>query len=141
MVKTGIYFEDIVVGQTAEMAHTVTDGDLRAFAAVSGDDNPVHLDAEFAATTQFKERIAHGMLTAAFISAVIGTKLPGYGSIYISQTLQFRRPVKLGDTVTTKVTVTELEEKRGRVTLACVCSVDGKSVLEGEAVAMAPRKG
>jgi 3-hydroxybutyryl-CoA dehydratase len=140
MTRTGLYFEDLALGQTAELTHVVSDSDIRGFAAISGDDNPVHLDAEYAATTQFKERIAHGILTASFISALIGTKLPGPGSIYISQTLSFRRPVKLGDEVHAQIEVKALDDEKARVTLACICSVGGKSVLEGEAVAMAPRK-
>ena len=98
-------------------------------------------DIDLAAKTiEFKERIAHGILTASFISALIGTKLPGYGAIYISQTLSFRRPVKLGDEVLARVEVKALDAEKARVTLACICSVGGKSVLEGEAVAMAPRR-
>ena len=140
MTRTGLYFEDLTIGQSAELSHVVTDADIRGFAAISGDDNPVHLDAEYAANTQFKERIAHGILTASFVSALIGTKLPGPGSIYVSQTLSFKRPVKLGDEVHAKVEIKALDAGKARVTLACFCSVRGKSVLEGEAVAMAPRR-
>jgi 3-hydroxybutyryl-CoA dehydratase len=141
MTRKGLFFEDISLGQSAELVRVVTDADIRGFAAISGDDNPVHLDAEYAATTQFKERIAHGILTASYISALIGTKLPGPGAIYVSQTLSFRRPVKLNDEVHAKVEVKALDAAKARVTLACTCSVGGKTVLEGEAVAMAPRRG
>jgi 3-hydroxybutyryl-CoA dehydratase len=136
----GIYFEDLSVGQSAELTYTVTDETIRKFAEVSGDDNPVHLDQAYAETTQFGGRIAHGMLSAGFISAVIGTRLPGYGSIYLGQSLRFRRPVKIGDVVTARATVTALDADKGRVTLETVCLVEGKSVLEGEALVMAPRK-
>lgn len=133
------YFEDLSVGQEASMSKTVTEADIVAFANVSGDKNPVHLDAAYAATTMFKERIAHGMLSAAYISAVFGMQLPGPGSIYISQSLGFKAPVKIGDTVVTTVKILELMEK-GRVRFETVCSVGGKPVLAGEAVLMVPKK-
>lgn len=136
----GLFFEDLTVGQAEELTRQIGESDIAAFAAVSGDDNPVHLDADFAATTPFKERIAHGMLTASYISALIGTRLPGPGAIYVSQTLAFKRPVRIGDAVTTRVQVAALDEARARVTFACVCSVGGKPVLEGEAVVIAPRR-
>jgi 3-hydroxybutyryl-CoA dehydratase len=135
-----LYFEDLTVGQSAETTRTVAAADIDAFAAVSGDTNPMHLDAAYAATTQFGERIAHGMLAAAFISAVLGVKLPGQGAVYLSQSLRFRRPVKIGDAVTAKATVTGLDDAKGRVTLATVCSVGGKPVVDGEAVVMVPRR-
>ncbi len=137
---TGLCLEDLHVGQTAESAHTVTDGDIRAFADVSGDHNPVHLDEAYAAATPFKTRIAHGMLSAAYISAVLGGRLPGPGAIYLSQTMNFKRPVRIGDEVVTRVTVTAIDAERARVTLSTVCEVAGKPVVEGEAVVMAPRK-
>jgi len=141
MSKSGLCFEDLTLGQSAEQDSLVTEGVVAAFADVSGDANPVHLDAAYAATTPFKERIAHGMLSAAYISALIGMRLPGPGAIYVSQTLSFRRPVKLGATVRTRVEVTALDAEKARATLACVCSVDGKPVVEGEAVIMVPRRG
>ncbi len=140
MAGPGLFFEDLSFGQNAEMTRTVGESDIAAFAAVSGDDNPVHLDAAFAATTPFKERIAHGMLSASYISALIGTRLPGPGAIYISQTLSFKRPVKIGDAVTTRVEITALNEEKARATFQCTCLVNGKPVLEGEAVVMAPRR-
>lgn len=136
----GLCFEDLAVGQAEALTRTVREADIVAFAEVSGDDNPVHLDADFAATTPFRERIAHGMLTASYISALIGTRLPGPGAIYVSQTLQFRRPVKIGDEVTTRVEIAALDDAKGRVMFACACSVGGKTVLEGEAVVIAPRR-
>jgi 3-hydroxybutyryl-CoA dehydratase len=136
----GLYFEEMSLGQAEQSARVVGEADIAAFAAVSGDDNPVHLDAGFAATTPFKERIAHGMLTASYISALIGTRLPGPGAIYVSQSLSFKRPVRIGDEVTTRVEVAALDPVKGRVTFACVCSVGGKAVLEGEAVVIAPRR-
>ncbi|MBI1186812.1 MAG: (R)-hydratase [Alphaproteobacteria bacterium] len=141
MSKSGLCFEDLSVGMAAESEVVVTESVVQAFADVSGDANPVHLDADYAASTPFKERIAHGMLSAAYISALIGMKLPGPGAIYVSQTLSFRRPVKLGAAVRTRVEVAALDAEKARATLACVCSVDGKSVVEGEAVIMVPRRG
>jgi 3-hydroxybutyryl-CoA dehydratase len=137
----GLFFEDLAVGQSAETVKIVGAADIEAFAAVSGDTNPVHLDAAYAATTPFQSRIAHGMLSGAYISAVLGTRLPGPGSIYLSQSLKFRRPVKIGDAVTTRVTVSALDERRGYATFATICQVGGKTAVEGEAVIMVPRKG
>jgi len=136
-----LYFEDLSVGQSAETAQTVTAEVIEAFAAVSGDTNPVHLDAAYAAATPFGERIAHGMLAASYISAVLGVKLPGPGAVYLSQTLRFRRPVKIGDAVTARATISALDAEKGRVTLDTVCQVNGKAVVDGEAVVMLPRRG
>jgi 3-hydroxybutyryl-CoA dehydratase len=136
----GHYLEDLAIGQTAERRRTVTAADIEAFAAVTGDDNPVHLDAAYAAKTSFGGRIAHGMLSAGYISAVLGTQLPGPGAIYVSQTLNFRRPVRIGDEVTARVTVSAIDERRGRVSFATVCEVGGKTVAEGEAVVIAPKR-
>ncbi len=136
----GLYLEDLTVGQSAELTRTVSAGDLDAFAAVTGDENPVHLDAAYAATTPFGERIAHGMLSAGFISAVLGTKLPGPGAVYVSQALRFRRPVKIGDVVTARAEISEIDPAKGRVTLKTDCKVAGKVVVDGEAVVMAPKR-
>lgn len=141
MSKQGVYFEDMTIGQSAEMRFPVTEAAVIKFAEVSGDDNPVHLDEAYAKTTQFGTRIAHGMLSGAFISAMMGTKLPGYGSIYLSQSLRFRRPVKIGDEVVVTAKVTALDAEKGRATIETICSVDGKTVVEGEALIMPPRKG
>ncbi len=132
--------EDLSVGQTAERAHTVTEADIKAFAAVSGDDNPLHLDEAYAAQTPFKGRIAHGLLAASYVSAVLGTQLPGPGAVYLSQSLRFRRPVRIGDTVTARVSVAGIDAEKKRVTLETVCLVDGKTVVDGEAVIMVERR-
>jgi 3-hydroxybutyryl-CoA dehydratase len=133
-----VYFEDLSVGQEASVSNTVTADVISAFADVSGDRNPVHIDADYAATTMFKERIAHGMLSAAYISAVFGMQLPGPGAIYISQTLNFKAPVKIGDQVVTTVKVAELIPEKKRAKVECVCAVNGKPVVQGEAVLMVP---
>lgn len=136
----GLFFEDLAIGQSAEMMRIVGAADVEAFAAVSGDTNPVHLDEDYARTTTFQGRIAHGMLSGAYISAVLGTKLPGPGAIYLNQSLRFRRPVKIGDPVVTRVTVQALDERRAHATLSTLCQVDGKTVVDGEAVVMVPRR-
>lgn len=138
-VKTH-YFEDLTVGQEASLTKTVTEGDIVAFAELSGDRNPVHLDAAYAAKTMFKERIAHGMLSAAYISAVFGMELPGPGAIYIEQTLKFKGPVKIGDAVTATVKVIELAAEKKRARFETVCTVAGKPVLAGEATLMVPSR-
>ncbi len=140
MSAEGYFIEDLSVGQSDEFTKTVTEKEIELFAEVSGDNNPVHLDAEYAAGTMFKERIAHGMLSAGFISAVIGTRLPGPGAIYMSQQMRFKAPVKIGDVVTARCTITDINEARRRVTLETVCLVDGKAVIEGEALVMVPSK-
>lgn len=117
---------------------TVMDTDVVGFAEISGDNNPVHLCDEFAAGTRFGERIAHGLYTASLISAVLGTRLPGPGAVYRSQTLNFRGPVKIGDVVTVIVEVIELEPKGRKVRLSCEALVDGNVVLDGEAVVSVP---
>lgn len=134
------YFEDLKVGQEASRTYTVSEKDINAFAEVSGDRNPVHLDAAYAAGTMFKERIAHGMLSAGYISAVFGMDLPGPGAIYVSQTLNFKAPVKIGDKVTARAKIIELSpgKRGGRAKFETVCLVDDKPVLEGEAVLMVP---
>lgn len=136
----GVFFEDLSVGQEASLSTTVSEADIVAFAEISGDKNPVHIDAQYAAGTMFKERIAHGMLSAAYISAVFGMKLPGPGAIYISQTLYFKVPVKIGDTVVTTVKVIELIAEKKRARFETVCSVNGKAVVQGEAVLMVPAR-
>ena len=136
----GVFFEDLSVGQEASLSNTVSGANIVAFAEISGDRNPVHLDADYAATTMFKERIAHGMLAAAYISAVFGMKLPGPGAIYISQTLKFKAPVKIGDTVVTTVKVAELVPEKRRARFECICTVNDKPVVEGEAMMMVPAR-
>ncbi len=135
-----MYIEDLEEGQSASFSKTITDADIVLFAGISGDTNPVHLDAEFAAGTMFKERIAHGRLSASLISTVLGTKLPGPGAIYLSQTLKFKAPVKIGDTVTATCTVASVDHEKRRVTIRCVCTVGGRPVIEGEAMVMVPSR-
>ena len=137
----GLRLEDLSVGQSAERVHAVTEADIAAFAAVSGDTNPLHLDEAYAAKTPFKGRIAHGMLGASYLSAVLGTELPGPGSVYLSQSLRFRRPIRIGDVVTARVSVAAIDTDKARVTLETVCLVDGKAAIEGEAVVMVERRG
>lgn len=132
----GHYLEDLAVGMTAVFGKTVTEADIQGFAGVSGDTNPVHLHHDFAAGTMFKERIAHGMLSASFISTVVGTKLPGPGAIYVSQDLKFKAPVRIGDTVTARATIVEIVAERRRVRLQTVCTVGDKVVIDGEATVM-----
>ena len=132
-------FDDLSVGQTASLGKTITEADILMFAAVSTDTNPVHIDAEAAKGSMFKERIAHGMLSAGLISAVLGTRLPGPGTIYLGQTLRFRAPVRIGDTVTATVEITALDRDKQRATLKTTCSVAGKPVIEGEAQVQLPR--
>lgn len=134
------YFEDLELGMEASYQKVVAEEDINSFAEVTGDKNPVHLDASYAANTLFKERIAHGMLTASYISAVFGMKLPGPGVIYVSQTLNFRAPVKIGQAVMAKVRVVELFPAKRRARFECVCTADGKTVLEGEAMLMVPAR-
>lgn len=134
------YFEDLELGMEASFAKTVTAADILAFAEVTGDWNPVHLDTEYAARTVFREPIAHGMLTAGYISAVFGSQMPGPGAIYVSQTLNFRAPVRIGDQVVARVRVMELYPAKRRARFDCVCEVAGKTVLEGEAVLMVPAR-
>jgi 3-hydroxybutyryl-CoA dehydratase len=128
--------EEIQVGMRGTYSKTVTETDIILFAGVTGDNNPVHIDAEAAATSIFKERIAHGMLSAGFISAVLGTRMPGPGAIYISQSLKFLAPVKIGDTVRTVCEVLDVVPGKKRVTLKTTCYVKDKAVIDGEAVMM-----
>lgn len=132
----GYYLEDLEVGQSASLTKTVTEEGIRQFADLSGDTNPLHINEEYAKTTPFKGRIAHGALTASYISAVIGTDLPGPGCIYLSKSMRFRAPVRIGDEVTARVTVKDINREKRRVTFDCVCEVDGKPVLDGEALIM-----
>lgn len=130
-------FAELEVGQAAEFTKTVTETDVVMYAGITGDFNPMHVDQTYAQATQFGGRIAHGMLTAGFISAVLGMKLPGEGSIYMSQSLRFTRPVRIGDTITARIEVIELFPQKKRVRLATTCrNQDGKAVLDGEALVL-----
>lgn len=134
-------YDEITIGQTATYSKLIEERDVQLFSVVSGDVNPVHLDAAFAATTQFKERIAHGMLSGAVISAAIAMELPGPGTIYLGQTLRFTLPVKLGDTITVNLQVIDKKDKRGCVSLECqVFNQHGQLVVTGTAEVMAPRE-
>jgi len=136
----GYYFEDLEEGMEDIFAKTITDADIITFAGMSGDTNPVHLNHEFASQTIFEGRIAHGMLTASFISTVIGTKMPGPGCIYVSQNLRFKAPVKTGDTVTATCTVTKLIPEKKFIEVSTVCSVGERTVIDGEATIMVPSR-
>ncbi len=134
------YLEDLSVGMTATYARTVTDADIVLFAGVSGDTNPIHLNQEYASGTMFQGRIAHGIMTAAFISAVLGTRLPGPGAVYMSQNLRFKAPVRVGDTVTARATITDVISEKRRVALNTVCTIGDKVVVEGDALLMVPSR-
>ena len=132
----GYYLEDLSIGMSASHAKTVTEADVILFAGISGDDNPMHTNEEFASDTLFSGRIVHGMFSGALISAVLGTRLPGPGCVYITQTLKFKAPVRIGDTVTATATIKEIDADRRRVLLETICTVKGKMVLDGEALMM-----
>jgi 3-hydroxybutyryl-CoA dehydratase len=136
----GYYFEELTLGQQATISRTITETDLRNFSGVSGDTNPMHLSEEFAKQTVFGGTIVHGMLTASLISAVIGTKLPGPGCIYMSQTLKFLAPVRVGDTVYATATVRELMPEKKRALLTTQCFVRESLVVDGEALIKVPSK-
>ena len=135
-----ICIEDIEMGMTRYLRKTVTDADIEMFAEVSTDRNPVHLDDDYAQDTIFEGRIAHGMLKAGLISAVIGEQLPGHGTVYMGQTLKFLAPVRPGDMVYAEVKVIDIDLTKRRVRLDCHCSVDGNRVLAGEAMVLAPSR-
>ncbi len=128
-------YSDLSIGQSAEVTHTVTEEDIKTFGDLSGDYNPLHFDEEWAKTTMFNGRIAHGLLTAAFISTAIGMKLPGPGTIYLGQSMKFLGPVRIGDTITARVEIIELNDEKERITLKTMCTnQEGKLVIDGEAM-------
>ncbi|MCK8465441.1 MaoC family dehydratase [Aliiroseovarius sp. S1339] len=133
-----ICIEELEIGMSRHVTKEVTDRDIEMFAEISTDRNPVHLDDDYAKDTIFEGRIAHGMLTAGLISAVIGEQLPGHGTIYMGQQLTFLAPVRPGDVVRAEVTVMDIDHAKRRVTLKTECLVDGKPVLKGEAKVLAP---
>ena len=139
-IDSGYLFEDLFVGQSATFSKTITEADLVLFAGVSGDFNPIHVNEEYAKTTMFKARIAHGMISAALISSVFGMKLPGPGCIYVSQSLKFKAPVFSGDTVKAQVEVTGLVLEKKFVTFRTTCWVHQKLVVDGEATLMVPSR-
>jgi len=134
------WFEDLAVGQSCSTINKVTEADIVKFSEITGDVNPIHLDEAYARKSIFGQRIAHGMISAGYISAIFGTRFPGAGSIFLSQSLKFKAPVKINDSVETTVTITDLNEKRKRVTLDCQCRVGDTVVLSGEAQLMVPAR-
>ena len=136
----GKTIHELGIGDTAKFSKTVSESDIYQFAGITGDFNPAHMNEEYAKKTFFKTRIAHGMLSAGFISTIIGTKLPGTGSIYIQQNLSFLAPVRIGDTITARVEVIEIIDGKNRVRLKTVClNQEGTQVLDGEAVVSPPK--
>jgi len=133
-------FDTLKVGDCRQLTKIITDNDIRKFVELTGDDNPLHVDPKFAHETAFKDIVVHGMLGASFISTVIGTKLPGPGAIYLAQTLKFKAPVKIGDTVVARCTIKELTPEKRKAKFDTVCTVRGKVVLEGEADIMVPAR-
>lgn len=138
--KDGYKYEDLEIGMSHETHHQITEEDIVKFAEVSGDYNPLHMDEDYAKNTPFGQRIAHGALTASFISAILGNNLPGPGSIFTGLSMRFRRPVLIGSHVVVRAEVSEMQERGNRVTLKVVCSVDGKAAISGEAQVMVPNR-
>ncbi len=137
-MKPGKTFAELAIGMTYSTHHTVSEQDVIDFARVSGDHNPLHLDEAYARTTPFGTRVAHGALTASYVSAILGNDLPGPGTIFMDMTMSFKRPVRLGDTVVSTVEVVRMEERGCRVYLVAKCEVDGKLVMKGEARVTVP---
>jgi 3-hydroxybutyryl-CoA dehydratase len=137
-MKDSYKIEEITLGMTASMTHLVTEEDVRNFAEVSGDHNPVHLDEEYARQSRFGRRIAHGLFGASFFSGLFGTRLPGRGCVYAAQNLKFRRPVYIGDTVTATITVLAVDVAKKRISFSTICAVDGKEVIIGDAEIFIP---
>ena len=135
-----IPINEIEVGMKASYSQTITDADIKAFAGVSGDHNPVHVDSEYAAESRFGKRIAHGLMSAGFFSAIFGTRIPGPGCVYVSQNLNFLRPVYIDDTVTAEVTVNKVDTEKRRVFFDTTCRVKGKKVITGTAEIFIPTK-
>ncbi len=140
MSAHGYYLEDLKVGMSSTYGKTITDADVTMFAGISGDTNPLHLDDEFASRSQFRSRIAHGMLSAGLLSTIFGTKLPGPGAIYMSQNLRFLAPVRIGETVIAKAVIEEIVTEKRRVRFACQCAVGDTLVIAGEALLMVPTR-
>ena len=136
-MANAIFIEDMHVGLTRERTRLITMADIEAFGAVSGDRNPVHFDADYAAGTMFGGVIAHGMLSASLLSGILGEELPGAGAVYLGQTIKFRAPVRPGDVVVSSVSVAEIVAEKRRVTLDCACRVGDAVVLDGQAIMLA----
>ncbi|EON89328.1 MaoC family dehydratase [Plesiomonas shigelloides] len=137
-INFAISLDDIQVGMSVSYSQTITDADVKSFAGISGDHNPVHVDEIFAENSRFKKRIAHGLISGSFFSALFGTKLPGPGCVYVSQSFNFKRPVYLGDTVTAIATVTSIDITKRRVFFDTVCKVKNKTVIDGVAEIYVP---
>ena len=140
-MTTGCFFEDLRIGQTDTLSKTITEEDVLMYSLVSLDTNPVHMDDEAARQSRFGGRIAHGMLSAGLISALLGTRLPGPGTIYLRQSMRFRAPVRIGDTVTASVEITDLNLPRKSATLRTRCMVKETVVIDGEAIVLVPMRG
>lgn len=138
--RSTIFLEELTVGMTSSLEKIIAQDDIDAFAEISADRNPVHLDEDYASDTMFKGRIAHGMLSASLFSAVLGGQMPGHGTIYLGQSLKFHAPVRPGDCVRAELTVAEIDVSRRRVTLDCICRVGDTTVLSGEAQVLAPSR-
>lgn len=139
LLADNMAFEDIKVGMEVSYSQTITDADVKAFAGLSGDHNPVHISDEYAKNTRWGRRIAHGLISVSFFSGLMGTKLPGIGCVWVSQTIKFKCPVYIGDTVTAKLIVNNIDKDRRRVYLTSICLVKGEIVIEGEAEAFVPK--
>lgn len=141
--KTDLTNTDVInafsVGMTESYSQTITDSDIKSFSGISGDKNPVHMSDDFSLNTQFKRRIAHGLMSASYFSALFGMKIPGPGCVYLSQSLKFLKPVYIGDTVTAKVKITKLNKRSRRFTFETCCYVDGVEVIVGEAEIFLPK--
>lgn len=131
---------EIKIGMSESYSQTISEADVKAYAGISGDRNPVHMDDEYAEKSRYKKRIAHGMISSSFFSALFGTKLPGPGCVYVNQSLNFKRPVYIGDTVTAIITVTKIDEIKSRVYFDTVCKVKNKIVIDGEAELYIPKE-
>jgi len=136
----GYVLDELKVGMSAELVREVTEEKIALFAEASDDYNPLHMDEDFARTTPYRGRIAHGLLSASYVSAVVGTMLPGPGAIFLGQTMTFHKPVRIGDVVTARVTVASVDPEKARVVLSCACLVNGEPVLDGEAQVRVPRR-
>ena len=136
----GYILDELSVGMSAEIAVEITHERIMSFAEASGDYNPIHIDEDYAKTTAYRGRVAHGLLSASFVSAVVGTMLPGPGAIYLDQTVSFHKPVRIGDTVIARVTVTAIDPVSARVTLQTECLIDGEAILDGQATIRVPRR-
>jgi len=136
-----IPIEKIEIGMMASYSQTITDADIKAFAGISGDRNPVHIDENYAENSRYKKRIAHGLMTASYFSALFGTKIPGEGCVYVSQSLNFKRPVYIGDTVVATVEVIKIDLEKDRVFFKTTCKVNNKVVTDGESEIYIPKGG